>query len=288
MIADKKVVVLTDSIACIPKNMAQQYGIGIIPLNFLANGRIYRDGIDVTPSEAYQIFLQDPQAFKTSASSPGDFLQAYRDLNNQGKDILCILLSSKLSAHYAIGRNTGEQVESESSGIAVLVMDSQTAAAAEGLITLAAAKAAAEGMNLDQVKKTAEKVRDKVTLIAYMDTIRYIYRSGRIPKIAAVAGSMLNIKPLFDFSAGVPHFLGTVRSKKVGIQRMLEGMKEKAGTKPAHVAVMHVYAEEDAIRLKETVAKEFNCVELWLREFSPMMGYACGTGTLGLAFYTED
>ena len=174
VMAEKKVVILTDSIACIPKELIKQYGIGIIPLNFYANGRIYRDGVDVTPSEAYQIFLQDPQAFKTSASSPGDFLQAYRDLNNQGKDILCILLSSKVSAHYAIGCSTGEQVETESSGISVVVMDSQTAAAAEGLITLAAARAAAEGKNLDQVIKTAEKVRDKVTIIAYMDTIRYV------------------------------------------------------------------------------------------------------------------
>ena len=69
---------------------------------------------------------------------------------------------------------------------------------------------------------------------------------------------------------------------------MLEGLKKKVGTKPVHIAVMHVYAEDDAIRLRDIVAKEFNCVELWLTEFSPLMGYACGTGTLGLAFYAED
>jgi fatty acid-binding protein DegV len=48
---------------------------------------------------------------------------------------------------------------------------------------------------------------------------------------------------------------------------------------------MHVYDEEEAVRLKEIVANEFNCVELWITEFSPLMGYTCGTGTIGLAFY---
>ena len=286
--AEKKVAILTDSIACIPRDLIKQYGINIIPLNFYANGRVYRDGVDVNPYEAYQIFLQDPKAFKTSATSPGDFLQAYRDLNNQGKDVLCILLSSKLSILYATGYRAGEQIKTEFPDTSVVVIDSQTAAAAEGLIALAAARVASDGKSLDEVRRVAEIIRDKVTIMAYMDTIRYIYRSGRIPKVAAVAGSMLNIKPLFDFSSGLPHFIGAVRSKKIGIKRMLEGLKKKVGTKPVHIAVMHVYAEDDAIRLRDIVAKEFNCVELWLTEFSPLMGYACGTGTLGLAFYAED
>jgi DegV family protein with EDD domain len=288
LIMGKKVAILTDSISCIPKNLTRQYEIGIIPLNFYANGTIYKDGIDVSPYEAYQIFLQDPDAFKTSAASPGDFLQEYRALSQQNKDIICVLLSAQLSVLYNIANTVAVQVRMEFPDISVIVLDSQTAAAAEGLIALAAARVASESKNLDEVIKVAEKVRDKVSLIAYMDTVRYVYRSGRIPRIAAVAGSMLKIKPLFDFSSGKPHFIGAVRSKKMGIKRMLDEMKKKVGMSPVHVAVMHVYAEDDARRLKETVAKEFNCAELWLTEFSPLMGYVCGTGTLGLAFYADD
>ncbi|MDD5288264.1 MAG: DegV family protein [Dehalococcoidales bacterium] len=286
--AGNKVAVLADSIACIPSDLKEKYGIGIIPLNFYADGRIYKDGIDVNPYEAYKIFLQDQEAFKTSSASPGDCQQAYRDMSRQGKDILCILLSSKLSALYDTACKASEQIKTEFPNTSIIVMDSQTAAAAEGLIALAAARMASAGKSLDEIRKATEKVRDKVNVIAYMDTVRYIYRSGRIPKIAAVAGSMLQIKPMFVISSGMPRFMGAVRSKKIGIKRMLEGMKGKVGTKPVHIAVMHVYAEDDAIKLRDTVAKEFNCVELWLTEFSPIMGYACGTGTLGLAFYPED
>jgi fatty acid-binding protein DegV len=65
-------------------------------------------------------------------------------------------------------------------------------------------------------------------------------------------------------------------------------MRKKVGLKQVHVAVTHAYALDEAQRLKERVSSEFNCAEIWLTEFSPLLGYACGTGTLGLAFYTES
>jgi DegV family protein with EDD domain len=285
---NRRVAVITDSIACIPKNLTEQYDIRVIPLNFYANGRVYKDGVDVTPSEAYKLFLKDPETFKTSSASPGDCLETLRRAAGEGKDTLAILLSSRLSAHFNTAETASKQVKQEYPSISIVTMDSRTAAAAEGLIVLAAARAAAEGKDLNAVTEIAERVRDNVSLIAYMDTVRYIYRSGRIPRIASVAGSMLKIKPIFTFSGGMPHFMGAVRSKAIGIERLIDVMQEKVNGRPVHVAVMHVYAEGDALRLKERVAASFNCAELWLTEFSPLMGYACGTGTLGLAFYPES
>ena len=279
--------VVTDSIACLTRDLVEQYRIHIIPLNFYADGRIYKDWVDITPSEAYDLFLRDPEAFKTSAASPSDCLEVYHEASQQSDSILCVTLSAKLSAVYDVALNAAEQVSVESPEISVEVLDSRTAAAAEGFIALEAARAACEGKDLAGVLKAAEEMRDKVDLVAYMDTIRHIYRSGRIPKVAAVAGSMLNIKPVFTFSAGTPHFIGAVRNRERGLERLLERMKELVGTKPVHVAVMHVYAEEQAEILKERVSSEFDCAELWVTEFSPLMGYACGAGTLWLAFYPE-
>ena len=279
--------VVTDSIACLTRDLVEQYRIHIIPLNFYADGRIYKDWVDITPSEAYDLFLRDPEAFKTSAASPSDCLEVYHEASQQSDSILCVTLSAKLSAVYDVALNAAEQVSVESPEISVEVLDSRTAAAAEGFIALEAARAAVEGKDLPEVLRAAEEMRDKVDLVAYMDTIRHIYRSGRIPKVAAVAGSMLNIKPVFTFSAGTPHFIGAARNRERGLERLLERMKELVGTKPVHVAVMHVYAEEQAEILKERVSSEFDCAELWVTEFSPLMGYACGAGTLGLAFYPE-
>jgi DegV family protein with EDD domain len=283
-----RVAVITDSIACIPKDLLERYRISVIPLNFYMNGNVYRDGIDVTPSEAYQLFLKDPDTLKTSGASPGACLEAFRRAARQGTNIFSVILSSKLSALCSTVETASRQAQTEFPGISVVVMDSMTAAAAEGLIALAAAQAAETGKNLVEVEAIADQVRNNVKIIAYMDTVRHIYRSGRIPKIASVAGSMLKIRPLFTFDNGIPHFMGAVRSKSVGVKRILEEMRDQVGNRQVHVAVMHVYAHDDAIQLKKRVADEFNCAELWLTEFSPLMGYACGTGTLGLAYYPED
>jgi len=99
---------------------------------------------------------------------------------------------------------------------------------------------------------------------------------------------MLNVRPLLTSSSGLVRFIGAVRSRGRGIEQLLKIMRGKVGQNPVHVAVMHAYALDEAQRLKERVESEFDCAELWITGFSPVMGYATGTGTLGLAFYPED
>jgi DegV family protein with EDD domain len=166
-------------------------------------------------------------------------------------------------------------------------LDSQTVTAAQGFVALAAARAAAEGKGLAEVVKVAEEMRERATFIILLDTIRHIYRTGRIPKVAAQVGSVLKIKPILTSSSGLVRFAGAVRSKEHGINRILQMMRDKVGQSPVHVAVMHAYALDEAERLKGRISSEFNCAELWLTEFSPVMGYATGTGTLGFAYYRE-
>ena len=283
-----KVAVVTDSIACLTREHVEQYGISIaaIPLSF--RGKVYRDWVDITPSEAYELFLEDPDEFKAAGAAPGVFLEAYREASKQAKEILCITLSAKLSGAKDAAKQAGEEIKEELPQISIEVLDSQTCTAAQGFVVLAAARAAEEGKNLAEVVKAAEEMRDKVTFLAFLDTIRHIYRTGRIPKIAAQVGSMLNVKPILTNSKGLIRFIGVVRSRESGIKRLLKIMRDKVGQSPVHVAVMHAYALEEAQKLKERVESEFNCAELWITEFSPVMGYSTGTGTLGLAFYKED
>ena len=283
----QKVAIVTDTITCLPPEMVRQYQLRILPINMYFGDKVYREWIDITPTEAYEQFLKDPRSFKTSAPSPGDCLEAYRELSRRTKDILCITVSSKLSMVYESTQVARELARNELPGVTIEVLDSHTATAAEGFIALAAARAAEEGKNLTEVVKAAEEMRDKVGVAVLLDTIRYVYRSGRIPKVAARAGSILNIRPILTVSGAV-HFIGIARSKEQGINHLLRKMRDKVGTNPAHVAVMHAYALDEAQRLKERVSAEFNCAELWLSEFSPVMGYACGTGTLGLAFYSDS
>jgi len=231
--------------------------------------------------------LKDPDSFKSSAASPEDCLHAYRSASKRFSNIFCVTVSSELSTVYNVTQEAKELVKTELPDISIEVLDSRTATPAEGYIALAAARAAAEGKELAEVASAAKDVKDKVNAIVFLDTIRHVYRSGRIPKVASQIGSVLNIKPILTVSEKV-HFTGAVRNRKHGIERILQMMREKVGQNPVHVAVMHAYAPDEAEKLKEQVESEFNCVESWLAEFSPIMGYACGTGTVGVAFYSED
>ncbi len=281
------VAIVTDSISCLTKELIEGYGIGIVPIRLLVQGKVYLDLVDITPSEAYELFLQDPERFNTSPASPGYYLQAYHEASNRAKSILCVTLSSKLSTGYDMARIAEEQAKTELPATSIEVLDSQNVTAAEGFIALAAARAAADGKSLAEVIKVAEEVRDKVTFVILLDTIRHVYRTGRIPEVAARVGAMLNIKPILTSSSGLVRFKGVVRNREQGINRLLKIMRDKVGQSPVHVAVMHAYAPDEAEMLKERVSTEFNCAELWVTEFSPVMGYATGTGTLGFAFYKD-
>ncbi len=283
----QKVAIVTDSIACLTREIVAEYGVEIIPINFYASGKLYRDGVDVTPSEAYELFIQDPDSFQTSAASPLDCLQSFRNASRIAPKILCITLSTKLSTMYNAALEAKDIARTELPDLHIEVIDSTSATPSEGFVALAAARAAAADKDLSEVISAAEKVRDNVFSIIVLDTIRHVYRSGRIPKIASQVGSMLNIKPILTVSK-VVSFAGAVRSRKAGIDRLIQIMKDKTSDKLVHVAVTHAYAPDEAISLKERIASEFNCAEILMTEFSPIMGYACGTGTVGAAFYTDS
>ena len=286
-ISSKQVAIVTDSVACLTREQVQRYAIGIVPLNIVYDGKAYKDWIDITPNEAYEFFLKNPDVFSTSTPTPDDFLRAYRKASQQAPNILCITLSTKLSTTNNTAIIAIDYAKKELPGVSIKVMDSRTATAAEGFIALAAAQAAEDSKSLAEVINAAEKMRDKVTALVLIDTIRHVYRTGRVPKIAAQVGSILNIRPLLSVYNGV-NFIGVARNHASGIERLLRKTREKVDNKPIHIAVLHAYAPEEAEKLMERVSKEFNCREIWISEFSPIMGYACGTGTLGLAFYTED
>jgi DegV family protein with EDD domain len=287
----EKVAIVVDSIACLTKELVEKHKITIAPLPISAGGKIYRDWVDVTPSQAYELFLKDPDSFQAAGASPGSFLDAYRQAAKRARNILCITVSAGLSGANEAALRARDHIKKELPRLSIEVLDSRTATASEGFIALAAARAAAGGKSLAEVVKVAKEMKDRVVWVVFLDTLRHVYRTGRIPKAAARAGAMLNIKPILTMSpttSGLVRFTGAALTRRGGIERMLKIVKGKVGQSPVHMAVMHAYALADAEKIKERVASEFNCVELWISEFSPLMGYATGTGTLGLAFYKED
>ncbi len=284
----QKVSILADSIACITPEMSKQYRLRVMPINIHFKSKIYRDGVDVNTSEAYHMLDSEPDHFASSPASAGEYADAFRELAAEAEGILCITLSSKLSTLYNMARLAREEIANELPDTPVEVVDTQTAAVGEGLIVTAAARAVAAGMDLKEATEVAESVKERIRVIGIMETIRHVYRTGRIPRITARLGSMLNIKPIFTITQGVVHIAGLTRNKEQAIKKALKMMKKEVGASPVHVAIAHADTLEEGEKLMKQISSEFNCVELWLTDFSPVMVYATGTGVLAIAFYTES
>ena len=282
----QRVRIVTDTVAQLTEELIQRHWIKVVPAGTIhCDGRDFVDGVDITPAEAYRLLADDPSQFATAATSPRYFSEAFDELSSTVNEIFCITVSSKLSAVYNTAVLVSEQISEKTPELKIRVFDSMNAAGGEGLIALAAARAAARGLDLDGVTAVADKAREHSEVIFVFDTLRHVYRSGRIPKVVSQAADKLNVRPLCHiYGDGRVHFIGLARSRQKGLQRIIEMARERVGDKPIYVMVVHADALADAEKLKDRVEVEFNCCDTFISEFSPIMGYATGPGTLGIAF----
>jgi len=116
-LAVQKVAIVTDSIACLTKELVEQYKIRIVPINIIFQGRVYKDWVDITPAEAYELLLKDPESFKTSAINPDDCFEAYRQASQQARSILFITVSIQLSGVYNVAHAAKERAKTELPGV---------------------------------------------------------------------------------------------------------------------------------------------------------------------------
>jgi len=285
----KKVAIVTDTTACIPQEQVKRYDIEVVPVQLIFEDKDYRDGIDISPSEFYALLRQAKKLPTTSNSSPDPYLEAYRKAGQRAESILCITLSAKLSAIFNSARLAMETAKTALPKVTIEVLDCGTAAAAQGLVVLAAARAAASGKNLNEVIETAKNTMHRVNLFATLDTLHYLVKGGRVPQAAALVNSLLKIKPVFTLNDGDARTVAIPRTIPSAIKRMLKIMEQKViKGQPLHVAVMHADSLDKAVALRNRVSSQFDCAELFITEFTPVMGVHTGPGLLGIAFYSGD
>jgi DegV family protein with EDD domain len=278
-----KIAIVTDSAACIPPELVREYKIHILPFVLVFGKQIYWDGVDITTTQFYHMLREAKHLPTTSQPSIGDFQELYDSLAREAEGIVSIHIPATLSGTL----RTAQSAAGLFPDVPIRVVDSGTAVTAQGFVVLAAAHAAAAGANLDQVVQAAQAVIPRVNLYATLDTLDYLARSGRVPGIAALAGSVLDIHPVFNLRRGQVHTVIRMRTKQHAVKYMLERMAAEAQNTPVHVAVFHADAADQAEELRKQVAEQFRCVELHVTEFTPVMGAHTGPGVIGLAFYAE-
>ena len=237
-----KTAIVTDSTADIPKELATQYQIHIVPNIVVIDGQSLEDGKDLSRREFYDNLPLMKTNPTTSTSSPGVYQQLYGDILKRGADqIVSIHASSQLSGIF-----NAASLGAQAFGDQVKVIDSENLSLGLGFQVLAAAQAAIT-QPLDGILSVVKDVRSRARLVAMLDTLEYVHRSGRVSWARAQIGALLRIKPFLEIKDGVVLSKGKARTRKNGIQRLRKMLLDLGPLE--QLAILHSNAEADAREL---------------------------------------
>ena len=279
----KKVAIVTDSTAGLPAELVAELGIHVVPIPLIQDGQTLLDGVDITPTDVYRRLRAGEAEFSTSAPSVPEFLSVCQAAAQGASAVLSIHMSPELSNTYGVALAASKQVEA----IPAIVFNCNTAAIGQGFVALEAARAAATGATLDDVVRRAEEIAAKIQFLFTLDTFEYLRKSGRMGGAAALLGNMLQIRPVLYMPRGTVEVFARPRTKPRAIQVILQQMAEQPPDRPMHAAIAHADVLEEAQELRRTVSERFDCAELLVTEFTPVVGAHTGPGLIGIAFYTE-
>ena len=279
--------IVTDSAASVPDEFRASPLTFVVPMRLHVGDATYRDGVDISPSEFYEKQRRNAGGISTSAPTPSDFLEAYSAASEVADSALTILVSGAFSASKRAADTALERFRETRPDFEARNLDSRSAAGGQGLIAWEALKASSAGGGLEQVEARALEIRKRVRLLAYVDTLYYLWKSGRVPGIAHAGASLLKLKPIFELSQSEVRSLARPRTTRRANERVKELMAERVGDAKVHATVMHAAALEQAELTLDAVGERFDCAESFLTEFTPVMGAHIGPGMVGVAFWAE-
>lgn len=277
------IAVVTDSVAMLPESLARELNIRVVPIVLTIGDRSYRDGIDLTTREFYRLLRTSQELPTTAAPSVGEFLRVFEDALTDAEAVVAVHVSSELTSVYRFALMAAGQIP----GGRVHVVDSRSATMAQGFVALAAARAARARADLETVLASAEEVRSKVRFFAFLETLEYLRRGGRVNSAVAMMGNAIQLKPIVHIVEGQVAAIARPRTRRKATQAMLDLMSSEVADRPVRAAVLHADAIDDAEALRRRVADQFDCLELHVTEMTPVMGTHTGPGLLGLAYHVE-
>jgi len=282
-----RVAIVTDSACCLPKEIEEEYHIEVVPLNIHCQGKSYQDGLDITPQQIYALQRAD-ETLTTSAPPPGTFVETFCHLAKRSKEILCLTVASSYSATFSSVQSAMDTVKGQLPKLRIELVDCYTGSAAQALIALSAARAAKLGNNLNEIITKVQQNIPKVEINMVLDTLKYLEKGGRAPKIGAWATSLLRLRPVATNAMGHAHLLGMVRNRAQGIDRLVKSIREKTGFNKLRAIIIHSDLENEAKLLEHRLHTEFNCNETYVTEVSAVVATHIGPGAIGIAFSAAD
>jgi DegV family protein with EDD domain len=273
-----RTAVVTDSTATIPADLSK--AVVVVPLTVVIDGVAGREGVDVSPADVAGA-LAARKPLSTSRPAPDDFAAVYTRALSGADRVLSIHLSAKLS-----GTCDSARLAAAAFGDRVVVVDSRSAGMGLGFPALAAARAAAAGGDLDDVRRAAEEAIARTTVLFYVDTLDHMRRGGRIGSGSAIVGTALAVKPILGMVDGAVVPLDRVRTASRALARVVERAAAAAEESTVDIAVQHLSAPERAAALVEGLKARLSVREWHLGEVSATLAAHAGPGLVSAAVHT--
>jgi len=254
------IAIVTDSTAYIPNDLVRKYGIHVAPQILIWGEETIRDGVDIMPAAFYERLKTATVMPTTSQVTIAYFHELFQKLAAEGKQILAILVSSKLSGTISSAVQAKEMLPQAQ----IEIVDSLSTAMALGFQVLAAARADEAGKTFAQVADVARSGAAHTGIVIAVETLEFLHRGGRIEPVERI------------------------RTKAKARARLLEIVEGRVkGLPNVRVATIHAAAHQEAKELLELAIERMHPVEAIIAEASPVVGNHAGPGTVGLAYCTD-
>lgn len=278
---ENKIKIVTDSTADLPTEYLKENDITVVPLYVNCPGKTYQDRVDLQPKDFYPLLEKSKDILpKTSTPSIDDFLKVYQDILHQGYEILSIHISTGLSSTATMAESAARSFKEK-----IQIFDSKSISLGIGLQVQSAVEMIKKNLGMETIVEKLTEVRKRTEVLFSLDTLEYLEKGGRIGKVSALLGTILNIKPIVRVENGIYVPADKARNQKQAITKMVEFMRKTLDEKlPEQIAIAHGCAEESAQYLKKLVEDAFGIKITFFQETGPVIGVHTGPGTLGVAF----
>jgi len=276
--------IITDSTSDINMEQAKKLGITMVPLKVIFGDKEFREGIDITIEGFYDKLVKSEKLPTTSQPSPEDFVIHFDQAKEAGDSVIVILISGKLSGTVQSATIAKEMADYSS----IYIIDSLNTITGLRFLVEHAVSLSAEGTEASEIALILEELKEKIVLLAMVDTLEYLYKGGRLSKSSAILGSLLKFKPIITLADGVIGVVGKERGTNKAIARVLEVIDEN-GTIDKNYPVHFGYTAEDskALLLKEKVVEKYNLRQTQIHPVGCVVGTHVGPGACIITYVKQ-
>lgn len=274
-----RVQIVTDSACDLPREVAGQLGVEVVPLTIRFGDQEYTDGANLSADEFYALMASSDALPETAAPSPGAFEEAFRKASGGGDSVVCINLSSKLSATMASAQNAARALQGD---VDVRVVDSRSITAGLGAQVEAASRAASEGATAEEIVAMIEDLRERTHVFGALDTLDNLRKGGRIGGAQAMLGTMLSIKPIIDISTGEVTEAAKQRTRRKAMTWLRDKVFEQPPLEHLWVCSGGAADLDDFLGL---LAPRYAKDKITVSTIGPVIGTHGGPRVLGVVFH---